>query len=128
MSTLISTDRLKELDKGIVVAAKTDAERKYQGLVQQLYSLNKEKGKLENLTIEMVVDLSSHQIDYPDPNAKSSYYMTAGNENMNPAERNFVEEKSIKDAKNLGKMKAHHSSGADPSKLPSAAKRGHKTK
>lgn len=128
VSANITTERLKELEKGIVVALRNASEEKYQSLVQKLYSLKKEKGKLENLQIEMVVDLSSHQIDYTDPNAQASYYMTAGEENMNPAERKFVEEKAIKGANNLGRMRSHHSSGAEPSKLPSAAKRDQKPK
>jgi hypothetical protein len=71
----------------------------------------------------MVIDLSSHQIDYADPNAQSSYYMTAGKANMNFWERTFVDEKAIKGAKFLGTMNAHHSSGADPNKFPSTANR-----
>ncbi len=128
ISTLISADRRKELDKSILVKANTDLEIKYQQLVQELYGLKSEKKKLLNLTIEMVIDLSPHQINYADPNAQSNYYMTAGQENMNPAERKFVDEKSIEGAKNLGKMTSHHSSGADPLKLPSSKNRDSKNK
>ncbi len=99
-------------------------------LANDLSSVNSKIGALDaqkkgmlNVKIEMVVDLSSHQIDYADPNAQSSYYMTAGKENMNFWERTFVDEKAIKGASYLGKMLSHHSSGADPAKLPSAAKR-----
>jgi len=102
-------------------------------LATDLNTVNSKIGALEaqkqgmlDVKIEMVVDLSSHQIDYADPNAQSSYYMTAGKGNMNFWEKLFVDEKAVKGATNLGTMSSHHSSGANPNNLPSAQKRDDK--
>lgn len=99
-------------------------------LANDLSAVNSKIGALEaqkkgmlDVKIEMVIDLSSHQINYADPNAQSSYYMTAGKENMNFWERTFIDEKAVKGATNLGTMSSHHSSGANPDNLPSAQKR-----
>ena len=88
-----------------------------------MLSLNDERSKLQKVKIEMVIDLSSHQVDFSDPFAISNYYMIAGKENMNLAERVTVNEKSIKNSKFLGRMTVHHSTGANPHLFPSATKR-----
>jgi hypothetical protein len=114
------------------VPAKNMAEGTEKKIANELSNINlkiseleSQKKELLNIKIEMVIDLSSHQIDYADRNAQSSYYMTA-EENIARAERlggHRVDEKHINGAKCLGKMSAHHSSGANPKVFPSAANR-----
>jgi RHS repeat-associated protein len=118
----ISPSRLKELDMGILIQPKTDLEKQYRSVTEKIFTLKSEKDKLQKLEIEMVIDLSSHQTSKVDPNAKASYYMTAGKQNMNFWERVFVREKAIKGAKFLGTMSVHHSSGANPNAFPKAVK------
>ena len=121
----IGQDRLKELNKGILIEPKTELERQYKNIGSKILNLKEEKQKLENLEIEMVIDLSSHQIDYCDKNANRSYFMMAS-ENISFAERVFINEKWVGFSEYIGKMQRHHSSGADPSKFPSANNRDDK--
>jgi RHS repeat-associated protein len=119
----LSPDRIKELNRSVMVQPQTDIERKYRDISDKIDGLEQEKQKLQKVEIEMVIDLSSHQTDYADPNAKSSYYMTADN-NMAPAETLGglgVQEKHIKGAKRLGQMSFHHAAGANPKLFPKAA-------
>ncbi|HET9824146.1 MAG TPA: RHS repeat-associated core domain-containing protein [Chitinophagaceae bacterium] len=117
---------LEEFKKAVPEKNMTDPQRinnELNDINSKINVLESQKKEMLNVKIEMVIDLSSHQIDYADPNAQSSYYMTAGKANMNFWERTFVDEKTIKGAKFLGGMSGHHSSNADPTKFPSAANR-----
>jgi RHS repeat-associated protein len=105
--------------------ARRQLAQKIGDISSKINDLESRKKEILNVKIEMVIDLSSHQVDFPDPNAQSSYYMTA-EENVTNAERLGglgVKEKHIKGASYLGKMSIHHSTGANPTKLPSAANR-----
>jgi RHS repeat-associated protein len=51
------------------------------------------KKDILNVKIEMVIDLSSHEIDYPDPNAVKSFFMMAAK--LNNWEKGFVDERAI---------------------------------
>ena len=104
LSQGIKEERLYNLN---LLANPTETEKKIIFLDSKLAELNKEIKKLENVKIEMVIDLSSHQCDYADKNAENNYYMVAGFENMNKAERIFVKEKIIIGAKFLGIMSMH---------------------
>ena len=117
----IGQKRIQELNSG-VFAPQTEQEKQYNKVKYNIGTLQAEKTKLENVVIEMVIDLSSHQTNYADPNAKSSYYMTAG-KNMSTLEQIFINERSIKGAKKIGTMNGHHSSWANTTLFPSAAKR-----
>ena len=90
----------------------------------QMGKLRNEKDKLENLNIEMVIDLSSHQVDFPDPNASRNYFMMAF-ENMPFSERFFVDEGWINFSQYLGQMTTHRASGADATKFPASTSRVH---
>ena len=89
--------------------------------IQDLVARKKE---ILNVKIEMVIDLSSHQINYPDPNAMHSYDMTVASQNMGFWERTLVDQKSINGATHITNpdgtplMTRHHSSGAPPEQLP----------
>ena len=85
-------------------------------------SLSTEKEKLQNVRVEMVIDLSSHQVTKPDPNADTRYFMATGS-SISFAESLFVQEKQVNFSKYLGHMDCHHSSGANPIKFSSAKKR-----
>ena len=51
------------------------------------------KKEILNVKIEMVIDLSSHEINYPDPNAQKSFFMMAAK--LNNWEKGFVDERAI---------------------------------
>jgi hypothetical protein len=70
----------------------------------------------------MVIDLSSHQVDYPDKHADRNYFMME-HENLNTAEYGFVKEKWVNFSQYLGQMSVHHSTGANPDRFPFAEKR-----
>jgi RHS repeat-associated protein len=92
----------------------------------KMKSLSDEKYKLKNLRFEMLIDLSSHQVDFTDPNVERRYYMTAGIGNMNIGEATFVDEKSVNFSEHIGGTKGmnhHHPYDTDPSIFPSAEKR-----
>ena len=86
---------------------------------KKIAKLETSKQKLLNVQFEFEVDLSSHQIDYANPDVNNNYYMMTNN--FSDLEKIFVDQKSIKGAKNLGNMSTHHSSGADPDKLPASS-------
>lgn len=106
---------------GSVRDPKTRVEKNYFRVVNKISVFEFEKLKLKDLRVEMVIDLSAHQIDYADPNAEKNYYMTAEN-NISPEEfyMGVDEKKHIRNSWYIGKMSAHHSSGADPKKFPKA--------
>ena len=101
----------------------------------KITTLNSQKKELINVRFEMVIDLSSHQIDYSDKNAEQNYYMTVDPKNMNFIERNFVDQRIIKGSAPIRKFKSkefipamdrHHSSGAPPEMFPESEAKGKK--
>jgi RHS repeat-associated protein len=76
------------------------------------------KKQLLNVQFESETDLSSHQVDYTNPDVQNSYYMTTNK--LALIEKIFVNQKSINGATNLGTMDIHHSSGATPANLPAS--------
>lgn len=102
--------------------SKSEISTAINNLNTKIADLRASKKELLNVVLESNTDLSSHEINYPDPNVKKSYYMTVAPKNMNLGERAFVDQKAIKGATNLGEMTSHHSSGADPEKLPESKK------
>jgi len=119
----ISPDRIKALNQGMMIQPETELEKQYRNITNKISALNSEKGKLQKVEIEMVIDLSAHQTDNADPNASANYYMAA-DENVSKTEYvlGVNETKHVRRSKYLGKMDRHHSSGADPKKFPKSAK------
>ena len=92
-------------------------------LNSKINELKSSKKELLNVRIEMNIDLSSHQIDYPDKNAEKSFYMLAP---LNNLEKGFVDQRAIKaPARQIGlnpdgssQMSCHFSPCAPPQAMP----------
>jgi RHS repeat-associated protein len=116
---------LKEQQDFLIEMAKTSkfmSKKSNEKLANDLNAINSKisdlsarKKELLNVQFESETDLSSHQIDYANPDVKDNYFMTTNN--FSTLEKRFVDQRSIKDAMNLGKMGGHHSSWADPADL-----------
>ena len=82
----------------------------------KINNLQARKKELINVQFESETDLSSHQVDFANPDVKNNYYMTTNK--LSLVEKAFVNQKTIKGAQYLGNMSVHHSSGAEASSLP----------
>ena len=95
-------------------------------LNSKISELKTKKQELLSVVFENVVDLSSHEIDYADPNAQNSYYMMADKITEIQKLGGFgVKEKSISGATQLGvnpdgtsRMTGHTGSEAKTADMP----------
>jgi RHS repeat-associated protein len=103
----------------------TAGERKALGQIggnnTKIAELQAKKKEMLNVIFESEIDLSSHQIDYPNEDVYKNYYMIARPENMKLETRMGVKQKSIRGSLKLGEMSVHHSSGAEPENMPASS-------
>jgi RHS repeat-associated protein len=108
---------LSAADKAVMkVGNRVELTNQLTDINSKISYLQSQKKELLNVQFESGTDLSSHQVDYADPNVQNSYYMTTNN--FSKLEKTFVSQKAISGATNLGTMSVHHSSGAIPASLP----------
>ncbi|AXY74707.1 hypothetical protein D3H65_12250 [Paraflavitalea soli] len=124
---LTSLTEMKAFTNFMTDETKKKLDKDISAINTKINDLVARKKEILNVKIEMVIDLSSHEIDYPDPNAAKSYFMKAAK--LNNWEKVFVEERPIgAPAQQIGlnsdgttQMRCHYGPCAPPSAMPESS-------